>query len=163
MRAVFALCSNGFDVTRCDAIELHAGSSPGLRACHQVVCLLAMVAILWSRAEPMWIVMMLLALGAAYRATGRITRSITDHGRLVLHADGNAVVYSVNGTVPTRTCAGGWVTRWFSVVSLKELLSGRAVRVLICRSSNSPDDYRRLLVILRMHTAHASDRAITWL
>jgi hypothetical protein len=150
-------------VTRCDTIELHAGSSLGLRACYQGVYVLALVALLWSRAELIWIMMALVALGVAHRASGRITRRTAGHIRLVLHENGNAIMHSVHGTVPARLCADGWVTRWCSVVSLEELLSGRRLRCLICRSRNSPDDYRRLLVTLRMDAAHASDRAVTWL
>jgi hypothetical protein len=150
-------------VSLSEAIELHAGGSPGLNACQQAVSVLALVALIWSRAELMWIMMSLLALGAAHRASDRVTRRKADHFRLVLHENGNATMHSVHGTAPARLCAGGWVTRWCSVVSLEELLSGRRLHCLICRSRNSSDDYRRLLVILRMDAAHTPHRGVTWL
>jgi hypothetical protein len=150
-------------VTLSDTIQLHAGSSPGLRACQQAVSALAVTALLWSRTEPMWIMIALCAFGVAHGAMRRISRRSPEIVRLVLRADGNAIVHSANGAVPARLCAGGWVSRWCSLVSLEELLSGRRVQCLVCRSRNGPDDYRRLLVYLRMDAAQTLDRAGSWL
>jgi hypothetical protein len=150
-------------VIRRDTIELHAGSSKGFRAGYQAVGVLALVAILSSSAEPMWVMMALCALGTVHLASNRMLRRSSEQKRLVLRADGRAIVYSMDGIVLARRCVGGWVSRWCSVVTLEELLSGRRLRCLICRSRNSRDDYRRLLVNLRMETALAADRTDTWL
>ena len=64
--------------------------------------------------------------------------------------------------VLARRSVGCWVSRWCSLVTLEELLSGRRLRCLICRARNSRDDYRRLLVKLRMDAALGPDRADTW-
>ena len=58
------------------------------------------------------------------------------------------------GAVPARLCGEGWISRWCCVMMLEELLSGRRFPCLIFRSRNSPDDYRRLLVSLRMGQAN---------
>jgi hypothetical protein len=144
-----------------DAIELRSGSSAGLRAGHRALSVLALAAILSSAADPMWIMMAVCALGAACLASNRMTRSSRGQERLLLRADGTATVHSANGAVMARLSAGAWVSRWCSVMTLEELLSGRRCRYLICRSRNSQDDYRRLLVNLRMDSAHAPDGAVT--
>lgn len=144
---------------RRDAIELRAGSSPGYRAGYQAVSGFALFAILSSPADPMWVMPALCALGAARLASDRMMGRSNAHRRLVLRADGNATLYSANGIVLARRSVGSWVSRWCSVVTLEELLSGRRLRCLICRSRNSRDDYRRLLVNLRMDAALAPDGA----
>ena len=136
---------------RRDSIELYAGSSQGLLACQQAASVLALVAILSAPAEPLWMITTLLALGAVHCTCNRITR---DHARLTLHANGQAVMHLVDGAVPARLCGEGWISRWCCVMMLEELLSGRRFPCLIFRSRNSPDDYRRLLVSLRMGQAN---------
>ena len=48
------------------------------------------------------------------------------------------------------TSRGAWVSRWFCLFRLADPVTGRSHPCLVCASRNTPDSYRRLLVLLRM-------------
>jgi hypothetical protein len=105
---------------------------------------LALAAVLLAPVQPAWklagITLLLL-----------IRPSTPPRGRLLLFLDGGAVVETEQGhTFPAYRLDGGWVSRWFSVVPLREPTGGRVSRLLVCAAGNPGHEYRRLLQWLRL-------------
>ncbi len=150
-------------MTRPDAIVLRVGSSRWLRVCHGLVGLLALALILSSGTGLGWMLLSLGALAAVHGGVVGTMRGPAATTELILHADGSAVLRRDGDLVNAQSCPGGWVSRWCCIVTLRELVSARRVHCLVCRSRNTPDDYRRLLVTLRLARDDAVDRGVIWL
>jgi hypothetical protein len=144
-------------------LVLRVGSSRGLRVCHGLVGLVALALILSSGTGLMWMLVSLGALAAVHGGVAGALRGPAATTRLILRADGSAVLRRDGDWVDAERSPGGWVSRWCCVVTVSELLSERRVHCLVCSSLNTSDAYRRLLVTLRLARAHAADRGVTWL
>ena len=144
-------------------IELNTGPSSGLRFARQALGLLGLYALATSTAEPRWVAVTICALVAAYLVSGRYPPDSRTCERLVLRGDGSAIMRTPQGVVHAQQHGGGWSSRLCSVVVLRDVLSGRRVRCLVCSSENLPDDYRRLLVRMRIAGSQAWDRQERWL
>jgi hypothetical protein len=150
-------------VIRRDAIVLRVGSGRWLRVCHGLVGLVALALILSSGSGLVWMLLSLGVLAAVHGGVVGTMRGPAATAELILHADGSAVLRRDGVWVGVQRCSAGWVSRWCCVVTVHELLSERRVHCLVCRSLNTSDAYRRLLVTLRLARAHAADRGVTWL
>jgi len=156
------ISSSRYVVTVPEAIELHVGAAPWLRISQSAVSLLGLFSIVSSRTAPLSMLLGLAALLAVHRAALHTMRQNGAAARLTLHANGSAILHSVNGLIQAHRCDESWASRWLCVVTLKELVNGRKVRCLVCRSQNRADDYRRLLVRLRFDGAQPGDHADQW-
>ena len=150
-------------MTPADALVLTVGSSRGLRVCHGLVGLVALALILSSGTGLMWMLVSLGALAAVHGGVVGTMRGPAATTELILHADGSAVLGRDGVLVDVQRCPAGWVSRWCCIVTVRELLSERRVQCLVCRSRNTPDAYRRLLVTLRLVRDHSTDRGVIWL
>jgi hypothetical protein len=139
-------------------IELRAGCARWLRDGHAGVSLLGLAGILGSGARPAWTAAALVALALVHFATARRMRGPGSHGRLRLFADGTAVFLTGAREIPALQLGGAWFSRWFCAVPLQRLEDNRCMTAIVCRSLNAPDDYRRLLVRLRLREALAPSR-----
>jgi len=133
-----------------DQIALRIGSAWWLITGHRLFGLCGLLAILCSGARAAWIIVAACAWFATQAAARRAMRKAADVSALVLRSDGSALIMSPTGTEEALPCAGGWVSRWFSVVTLELLADGSRIRVLVCRSVNDADAYRHLLTHLRL-------------
>jgi hypothetical protein len=147
-------------------LDLHAGCARWLRFSHAGVSLLGLAGILASGARPAWTAAAVVALVLVHCGTARRMSDARSSGRLRLFADGTAVLLTRNGAVAAVQRGGGWLSRWFCVVPLRRLSDGRRIDAVVCRSRNSADAYRRLLVWFRMRETGAPVRApargLTW-
>ena len=150
-------------MTRPDTIVLRVGSSRWLRVCHGLVGSLALAVTLSSGAGLMWMLLSLGALAAVHAGVMGTLRGPAAAAGLILHADGSGVLHRDDGLLDVQRCPSGWVSRWCCIVTVRELLSERRVQCLVCRSRNTPDAYRRLLVTLRLVRDHSTDRGVIWL
>jgi hypothetical protein len=71
-------------------------------------------------------------------------------GRLHLAPDGDVLLFTAYGVHAMRQQPGGWHSRLLCVLPLADSESGRCRRVVVCRSLNRPDAYRRLLLRQRL-------------
>ncbi|RPH98282.1 MAG: hypothetical protein EHM68_05090 [Lysobacterales bacterium] len=147
-------------------LDLRAGCARWLRFSHAAVSLLGLAGILGSDARPAWTAAAVVALVLVHCATARRMSDARSSGRLRLFADGTAVLLTSGGAVAALQRSGGWLSRWFCIVPLQRLTDGRRVDAIVCRSRNSADAYRRLLVWLRMREngapVRAPARGLTW-
>lgn len=147
-------------MTAPDVIDLEVGSSPWLQASPWMVGTLGLAAMLTSAAAVAWKLLLLCGLGVTCAACVRGGRRKNAVTGLRLHADGGAILFTETGTMAGTLADSGWCSRWCCVVAFVDAISGRSHRCLLCRSRNSADAYRRLLVRLRMggvtDTAHGA-------
>ena len=144
-------------MSRSEAIPLRSGCSRWLRVAHAVASLLGVAAILLSHCRPQWTAFLLAALGLVHLVTTLRLRQATADGVVMLQGDDSATMLAPGGGVPLRRRGGDWASRWCCVLRLEEVISGRRIDCLICRSLNSPDPYRQLLVRLRMREVRFRD------
>jgi len=137
-------------MTAPDVIDLEVGSGRWLQASPWPVGLLGALVMLNSAFAVGWKMVLLCSLGLACTACFRAGRREKALTVLRLHADGRAVLSTGSGSVPGALADGGWSSRWCCVVAFVDTLGGQRSRCLLCRSRNSADAYRRLLVRLRM-------------
>jgi len=137
-------------VSRPEGIALRVGSARWLTIGQYLVGLLGFVAIACSGATIAWSIAAGCIWAATQAAVRRAMRKARNISALMLRNDGSALVTSSTGTVEARPCAGSWVSRWFSVLTLERLTDGRHMRLLVCRSANDADAYRYLLTRLRL-------------
>lgn len=144
-----------------DTIELETGYAVWMRGAHAVLGLLAMTAILASGTSPPLAAAAVAGLTASFAtAAWRMHRS-ADTGRLHL-CGGRALLNTADGKRCQATLRpDAWASRWFCLLRLRSVPDGRPLRRVVCRCHNHPDDYRRLLVRLRLGTAERS--APVWL
>jgi hypothetical protein len=141
-------------------IDLRVGCARWLRRGHAGVSLLGLAGILGSGARPAWTAAAVVALALVHFATARSMRGPGSHGRLRLFADGTAIFVTGGREVNALQRDGGWSSRWFSAVPLGRLDDGRRMTAIVCRSLNAPDDYRRLLIRLRLREQLAPSRGL---
>jgi hypothetical protein len=144
-------------------IELKTGPSRGLRLAELLLGVLALCALLTSPADPQWVALASLVLVVTFFALGRFPRKADGAGSLVLFTDGSAAIRTGRGIVHGRRCHGSWSSRLCSVLVLQVLPGERRMRFLVCRARNGADDYRRLLVYLRVADPEGNDRVERWL
>jgi hypothetical protein len=137
-------------MTAPDVIDLEVGSSRWLCTSPWLVGTLGASVILTSAVAVGGKLLLLCGLGLACAACVRAGCPEKSFTGLRLHADGRAVLFTETGAVPGALAEGGWCSRWCCVVTFVDTFGRRRIRCLLCRSLNSADAYRRLLVRLRM-------------
>ena len=139
-------------------LDLQAGCARWLRWSHAAVSLLGLVGILGAAAPAAWTVAAVIGLAAVHAGTARHMNCPASSGRLKLFADGRAVLFTPVGQVAAMQSERRWVTRWFCVLPLERRDGERPLHVIVCRSLNAPDAYRRLLQRLRLGAPDAAGR-----
>lgn len=145
-----------------DLIELRLGSGRWLRAHHRLVSLLGGVAIVMSPVSVGWQGTAVGALILVHALTSWRMSRFDGPGRIVIGGNGNATLFAGGSGVQARYRGAGWASRWLCVLPLETLSDGRHLICIVCRSRNSRDAYRRLLVRLRADGAPGVDRDPGW-
>lgn len=150
-------------MTAPDFVEVRFGHSNGLRAAQALLASLGILAILISPANWIWklLSILLLILLACFVHAGSVHEDRS--GAIRLHADGTAVLRTpCRREVNAVQGQHGWVSRWFSVLTLYETGIGGKYFCVVCATENHPDEYRRLLKFLRMRTPPAEVQRMVW-
>ena len=145
-----------------DTVELQVGSARWMRVCHLLVSLLGLLAIATSPISMGWLVTAAGALCLAHVLTAWRMGKVAGPGRLVLQGDGNATLLGGEDSFHARYRGAGWASRWLCVLPLDTLEGGRPLHCIVCRSQNSRDAWRRLLIRLRADGAPGQDRGRGW-
>ena len=146
-----------------DFLEVRFGHSYWLMLAQTLVASLGLLAILVTPANWKWkisgIIVLVLAAWFVHTKSDHSSRS----GAIRLFADGRALL-SMDSRPEINAVQGrhGWVSRWFSILTLLEASNGKKYFCVICASENHPDEYRRLLKFLRMHTPPTEVQRIIW-
>lgn len=150
-------------MTASDVIELYAGCSLRLRLGELGMCLLAAGGILLAGSTAVSTAGWLCLLGGVYWGISRISVRSQISGKLMLRTDGSASLIRDHRSVRLQRGAAHWCSRIFCVLTLQEVLSGRRLRLLICPTLNSPYDYRRLQILLRVAAVGRANDTLRWL
>ena len=137
-----------------DRIVLISGAAPWLSRLQFVLVVLAVVAIAITPTPPVWQAGALLALATFTRLERRWSAGRQNGGTLCIRLDGT-VLYRPAGRETKGILAGAaWASSRFCVVHWTPFDSTRRRHSLVCASLNREDDYRRLLVFLRLGGLH---------
>jgi len=146
-----------------DVIELYAGRSRRLRLAELGASALAAGGILLAGATAASTAAWLCGLMAVHWGLTRKVGRGQSSGRLMLQADGSACLLRGRRSLRLQRGAAHWCSRFFCVLTLQEVLSGRRLRLLICPTLNSRNDYRRLQVFLRVAASGQPNDPVRWL
>jgi hypothetical protein len=144
-------------MSRPEEVVLRIGASRWLLVAQAAVSLLSLVAIGLSRPGPAWTAACLGLLCLVQVDAIRRFRQMNALGVVRLQGDARATLLAANGAVPLQRRGGDWATRWFCLLRMEELISGRRFDCLVCRRLNGPAAYRQLLVRLRMREGRNRD------
>jgi hypothetical protein len=131
-----------------EAIHLKIGPARWMRLATTCIWALAALAIVTTGASAGWkllavAVLLAVVLSDAYgsRDPGFVSFRMAGNGRVVLT--------SREGHTAAELMQGHWISRWFSVVQLREAETRAMRRCLVCAAGNGEADYRRLRARLR--------------
>jgi hypothetical protein len=115
----------------------------------QAAALIASVNLLFIPAPPSWMIgsiaaLLLVNLGGLF-----YTRRMQSPGKLLLRDDDTVLLKQGRSEYRGNLLPSAWVSRWLCVLRWKPL-QGRSRPCLVCCGANRFDDYRRLLVRLRL-------------
>jgi len=133
------------------SIDLVTGESRWLRVCRYVLFATTAATLAFAPADPVWRWTGLLGLGLAYVLVSVNLRKMSRIPYLRLLGDGMVTVGGA-GQPEINAALGknSWVTAWMAVVPVICLDHRARLRLLVCRSRNHPQEYRRLLKRLRL-------------
>ena len=137
-------------MTGFDVIDLEVGGGSWLKAFQWALAGLGFTVLLTSAATAAWKAVLLGSLGLACAALVRTRPHNNRVTRLRLFANGNAILYTATGSFTATLTGSGWCSRWCCVLPFHDTPGGRPAHFLLCRSRNTADSYRRLLVHLRL-------------
>ena len=150
-------------MARADFLDIRFGPSRWLKVAHLLLALLGLLAILAAPAN--W-------LGKLGSILLLILVSYLVYVWSVQHDRSGVIQLCLDGTAQLRTVSGreinaiqgphGWVSRWICVLTLYEADSDVKHNCVICASENYPDEYRRLLKLMRMRTPPAAAHRVIW-
>ena len=156
-------CWYRFAVVEADCLDVQFGISRWLQVAFLLLVSLGLLAILITAASWAWKFGSILLL---------ILASISVHAWSVHHSQAGAIHLLSDGTALLRTVSGqeinavqgrhSWVSRWICVVTLYVVDNNTKHHCVICASENHPDEYRRLLKLLRMRTAPDEAHRMIW-
>lgn len=130
-------------------LELVCGAPPWLAGLQWLLLLFAALGLLFSPSTWPWIVFAISVLLAVHLAGLTYLRRVQPPGILQLHTDGGFRLQSGAQKFDGELLRSAWVSRYLCVVRWKPL-SEPSRPCLVCASENHQDDYRRLLVHLRL-------------
>jgi hypothetical protein len=150
-------------VAPADFVEVRFGHSYWLKVAQTLVASLGLLAILVTPANWKWKISGTLLLVLAACLVHARSEHKSRSGAIRLFADGRALLW-MDSRPEINAAQGrhGWVSRWFSILTLQEAGNGRKHFCVICASENHPDEYRRLLKFLRMHTPPTEVQRMIW-
>ena len=150
-------------MARADFLDIRFGPSRWLQAAHLLLASLGLLAILATPANWIWklgsIILLILVSFFVHAWSVHQGRS----GVIQLFPDGTALLRTVSGReINAIQGPHGWVSRWICVLTLYEADNDVKHNCVICASENYPDEYRRLLKLMRMRTPPAAAQRVIW-
>jgi len=137
------------------------GEACWFRRCRYALLALAAAGLLVTDAPLEWKSLSLLGLSLTSLVAGWRLRLPARYACLRLYPDGLATLLSLSGSeVPATWGTRVWVSSRFCVVPVTRLDKPSETRLLICRSKQQPDDYRRLLGMLRLRSGSTRGNGI---
>ena len=142
-------------------IDLVTGESRWLITSRYLLFFTAAMALAFAPADPVWKWSGLAALGPMYILVISSLRRASCIRSLRLSGDG-MITLGRQGQpdIPASLGTDGWSTAWMSIVPCHRVDHPRPVRVLVCRSLNHPQDYRRLLSRMRLGSGSRPENGI---
>lgn len=127
------------------------------------LAILGVLAILGSPASGVWKLGFIALLSVVYLLAYAHTVSSNRTGTLIIYPDYRVEIHTTRGNDGLANLAGhGWLSRWFSVLTLVDEHSRARMHYLVFSSENPPDTYRRLLAAMRMRSASSSAQVTNW-
>lgn len=144
-------------------VELSFGPARWFCKAGGTLAVLGVLAILGSPAGGAWKLGFISLLSIVYLLSYAHTVSSNRTGTLIIYPDYRVEIHTTRGNDGLANLAGhGWLSRWFSVLTLVDEYSRARMHCLVFSSENSPDTYRRLLVAMRMRSAISSAQGLNW-
>lgn len=142
-------------------IDLVAGESRWLRTARYLLFLVAIMTLAFAPADPVgkWaglvgLVLAYIAVTVSLRRTSRIrSLRLLGDGMMTLGREGKPDIQASLGK-------DGWTTAWMTVIPFHSVDHRGQRRVLVCRSLNHPQDYRRLLSRMRLGSGSTPESGI---
>ena len=132
-------------------IDLQAGGDCWLKVIRWVLFLLALTSLLLVETSWVFKALSLAALSFTLIMIHLSTRRGENFIRIRLYRDGMVTLITDSGEeVPAVLEGTPWVTNWVSVLPVGRFDRWPRQQLLVCRSTNHPDDYRHLLNCLRL-------------
>ena len=156
-------CWYRFAVVQADCLDVRFGISRRLQVAFLLLVSLGLLAILITPAGWAWKFgsILLLILASISVHTGSVHQSRA--GAIHLLSDGAALLRTDSGQeINAIQGRHSWVSRWICVVTLYVVDNNTKHHCVICAAENLPDDYRRLLKLLRMRTAPEDAHRMIW-
>ena len=130
-------------------LELRCGATRQLLHLQQAAAIIASVNLLLVPAPPSWMIGSIAALQLVNLGGFVYMRRMQAPGTLLLRDDDTVLLKQGRSEHRGNLLPSAWVSRWLCVLRWKPL-EGRSRPCLVCRGANRFDDYRRLLVRLRL-------------
>jgi hypothetical protein len=143
-----------------DRIELRGGACGWLAQLQWVVATVAAILLLTLSTPWHWKLATWAALSFVYGFLLRHNTQRHPPSRLLMRLDGTLLLLNA-GVELDGVVEGAWVSRWLCVIHWTATGDNRRQHSLVCASDNTPDDFRRLLVLLRLGT-RPSRGALSW-
>jgi hypothetical protein len=142
---------------------LRFGPGNWLRAVHFFVSALGVVAILLTPSGLDWQLGALSSLVLVSYLVHAVGMSQRQSGWIELLQDGSAQVRAQDGQKHALFLSeNAWVIRWLCVVTLFEPDSRKRYHYVVCATENSLDEYRRLLMFLKMRSSTTHLEKARW-
>lgn len=131
-------------------LELVCGAPHWLLGLQWLLVLLAALCLLFAPSPWPWIAISISLLMAVHLAGLVYLRRAQAPGTIHLHLDGSLRLQSLAQELDGELLPSAWISRYLCVLRWKPL-SASSRPCLVCASENHPDNYRRLLVRLRLN------------
>lgn len=146
-----------------DTLALNFGLSQRFRFAQVMVAITGLMGVLWCPASVFWKFSAIFLLMLSAWRIDRLTAHPDRSGMIRLCIDGTARLRTASGyNARVLLKANNWTSRWLCVLALYEVDHNRHHYCVICASDNFNDQYRRLLVLLRMGSPDAGLQKATW-
>lgn len=132
-----------------DHVELRSGSGPWLDHLQLLITIAAAISLLLLATPWPWKFSALAALSGAYGLAVRHNKRRHSPCTLLLQMDGT-LRQKQPGIELDGVIEGAWVSRWLCVIHWTATGDRSQRHSLVCVSNNRPEDFRRLLVLLRL-------------
>ena len=136
-----------------DRIELVAGAAPWLERARVATLLLAVISLGLAGTAWAWKLVSLGLLAGIHLAGLSRWRVHAKRSPIVLKREAGDIVSETGNSYRVLQEGYSWLSRWFCVFRLADQDTAQCTTYLVCASENHADDYRRMLVWLRLHPA----------
>jgi len=132
-------------------IDLQTGEGGWLKVIRWILFLLALTSLLLVETSWVFKALSLAALSFTLIIIHLTARRGENFNRIRLYRDGMVTLITDSGEeVPAVLEGTPWATNWVSVLPVGRFDRWPRQQLLVCRSTNHPDDYRHLLNCLRL-------------